>query len=139
MAGINWSHDFKTFAKEVVWFPSEEQQGEKYPFLVFLMARGSTNAYNHARKVFGFTDDDFREALRQAKPGVFMYQENWEEWNAKLGLVPPLPFPKKIWWSLTAEEKNAVKAEAANGIDLEVLADKYSVRLETIEKALAGA
>jgi len=97
MAGINYSHDFREFAKQVVWFGGEEQQGVKYPFLVFLMARGTRNAYEHARREFGFTDEDFREALRQAKAGVFMYPERWEQWNAELGITPALPFPERIW------------------------------------------
>jgi hypothetical protein len=136
MTGIAYSHDFQAFAKQVVWFGGEEQQGVKYPFLAFLMGRGARAAYDHARCVFGFTDEDFREALRRAKAGVFIYQEEWERWNTELGFVPPLPFPKKIWLSLTQKDKKAVKAEAASGADLTALAEKYSVRLATIEETL---
>jgi len=138
MEGLTWSHDFKTFAKQVVWFPSEEQQGEKYPFLVLLMARGPRSAYEHARKVFGFTDEDFREALRQAKPGVFMTEERWERWNKELGFVPPLPLPRRMF-RLTQQERKAVKEEAANGADIAELAEKYSATRANIEEALAEA
>ena len=94
MAGINYSYDFHEFAKQVVWFSCEEQRGVKYPFLAFLMANGTDKAYEHARKVFEFTDEDFREALRQAEPGVFRYQKEWDRWNAKFGFIPALPFPR---------------------------------------------
>ena len=97
MVEAGYSHDFLEFAKEAIWFAGEEQQGDKYPFLALLMARGSRQAYEHARQVFGFTDEDFREALRQAKAGVFMYREEWERWNAELGITPALPFPERIW------------------------------------------
>jgi hypothetical protein len=97
MAGLTYSQDFQQFAKQVVWFGSEEQRGVKYPFLAFLMACGTHKAYEHARQIFGFTDEDFREALRQAKAGVFMYQEEWDSWNAELGITPALPFPKRVW------------------------------------------
>ena len=90
-----YSCDYYKFAKQVVWYGCEEQRGEKYPFLAFLMGRGSRSAYEHAREAFGFTDEDFREALRQAKPGTFIYPERWEEWNIELGINPPLPFPRK--------------------------------------------
>ncbi|MDR2696216.1 MAG: hypothetical protein LBC79_07565 [Deltaproteobacteria bacterium] len=134
MAGIAYSHDFQTFAKQIVWFGGEEQQGVKYPLLAFLMARGPRSAYDHARRVFGFTDEDFREALRQAKAGVFMYQEVWERWNTELGFVPPLPFPKRLWLYLTQEQKRAVKEEMAGGGDLTALAEKYRVSRQTIEE-----
>ena len=136
MAGIAYSHDFHQFAKQVVWFGGEEQQGVKYPFLALLMARGTHTAYEHARQAFGFTDEDFREALRRAKAGVFMYREQWERWNTELGFVPPLPFPEKIWLSLTREQEKSVKAEAAGGANPEDLARKYGVSRETIQEAL---
>jgi hypothetical protein len=97
MAEIIYSSDFRKFVKQVVWFEGIERQGEKYPFLAFLMGRGTMRAYEHARRVFGFTDDDCREALRQAKAGVFFYPEEWLHWNTLLGINPPLPFPKRIW------------------------------------------
>ena len=99
MAGITYfySHDFQEFVEQIVWFSSEERRGVKYPFLAFLMANGTDEAYEHARQVFGFTDEDFREALRQAKPGVFRYPKEWEQWNAKLGFIPALPFPRINW------------------------------------------
>lgn len=39
--------------------------------------------------------NDFKEALRNARPGIFMYKENWDEWNQKFGFIPTLPFPQK--------------------------------------------
>jgi hypothetical protein len=95
VTGVPWSYDFHEFARQVVWFDSTERRGEKYPFLAFLMAKGSRRAYEHARKVFDFTDEDFREALRQAKPGLFLHPDVWNEWNIELGIIPPWSFPKQ--------------------------------------------
>jgi len=97
MITIDYSHDFYEFAKQVVWFDGVERQGERHHFLAFLMARGPRSAYEHARQAFGFTDEDFRDALRHAKPGVFIYPENWEAWNTELGIVPALPLPERVW------------------------------------------
>lgn len=97
MAGIAYSRNFQEFTRQVVWFGGVEREGEKYPFLAFLMARGPRAAYEHARQTFGFTDEDFREALRHAKAGTFIYPDRWERWNAELGFTPALPFPERVW------------------------------------------
>jgi hypothetical protein len=61
------------------------------------MARGGPSAFEHAKTVFGFTDEDFVNALKAAKPGLFIYREQWEKWNKTFEIDPPLPFPIKFF------------------------------------------
>lgn len=96
-----YSNNINEFAKQVVWYDCPERH-LKTPeafnnFLVFLMGRGGSAALAHARTVFGITDEQLANALQTAKPGVFIYEENWNRWNEKLGIVPTLPFPRKQW------------------------------------------
>lgn len=91
-----FSSSLQEFAKEIVWFSSPEQSlKDIHAFLVFIMARGGEQAFEHAQKTFGFTNEDFTKALNNAKPGVFIYEEQWNNWNEKLGINPKLPFPRK--------------------------------------------
>ena len=95
--GVVYATDLTKFAEQTVWFmPPEKALADKNYFLVHIMAKASKEAYEHFRKNFPqFSDSDFVEALRNARPGIFMYEDNWNEWNKKLGLDPPIPYPKK--------------------------------------------
>lgn len=91
-----YSHDLYEFAKQIVWFDGPERRvTDTSDFLAFIMAKSVPSAFEHAKKAFGFTEKDFRNALKSAKPGLFVYPEQWERWNQTLGIKPPLPFPQK--------------------------------------------
>lgn len=95
--GVTYSTNLNKFAEQIVWFmPPEQALRDMNYFLVHLMAKSSEEAYCHFRATFPqFSDDDFKEALRNARPGIFMYEEEWLRWNKRFGLEPPLPFPIK--------------------------------------------
>lgn len=110
-----YSQDFAKFYEEVIWWDVyAPDKFNKNNFLVQLLARGgSKNKIEHAKKVFGFTDDDFREALHNAPPGVVMYEDQWRELNIKYGIDPPLPFPRPAWvLKAIAEAEEKEKAGA---------------------------
>jgi len=90
------SKEFRAFANNAVWYmqPNEALADINF-FLVHIMAKLPEAAFDYAKNRFKLTEDDFVEALRNAPPGEFIYEENWAEWNEKLGLNPPLPFPRK--------------------------------------------
>lgn len=93
-----YSKDFSEFYRDVIWWGKyEPDRFNKNNFLVQLLARGAKETIEHAQNVFGFTDDDFREALRNAPAGVVMYEEKWKELNIKYGIDPPLLFPRPAW------------------------------------------
>ena len=103
-----YSLDIKNFARSMVWFQSAEYTiAHKNQFLLYIMRPPDTTAYLHAKKFFGYTDDDFREALYNAEPGIIMYKHIWEFWNKQLNIDPPLPFPKKKFFC-EMEKENAL-------------------------------
>lgn len=95
--------DLHDFAKYFVWYECPERyirnEQEYKDFLVFLLAKAPARYIEHARKTFNVTDEDFREALKAAKSGVFMCEDQWIKCNKELGIDPPLPFPQKKWTS----------------------------------------
>lgn len=91
-----YADNLEEFARQVVWYMEpQDALKDKNSFLLHLMAKTTRNAYEHVRKNFLYTDEDFIEALRNAKPGVFIYEDDWLKWNAIFGINPPLPFPRK--------------------------------------------
>ena len=93
----NYATDLSQFAKQIVWFmPPEKALEDMNYFLVHLMAKSTDGAYHHFREQFPeFSDCYFIDALHNAKPGIFMFENDWIAWNDKFGLNPPLPFPRK--------------------------------------------
>jgi len=93
---LRQSPDFKKFVNSLMWNQSaDEALTDLNAFLVHLMARCPEGAFRYAKKRFGLTDDDFREALQHSSPGEFIYESNWEKWNEILGFSPPIPYPRK--------------------------------------------
>ena len=95
--------DLHEFAKYAVWYDCPErfiktEQAYK-DFLVHLLAYSPDSYIEHAKKTFKITDEDFRDALKTSKPGVFMFENEWLYCNERLGINPPLPYPRKVWSS----------------------------------------
>jgi hypothetical protein len=59
------------------------------------MARCPEGALHYAKKTFGLTDADFRDALVNSSPGQFIYESNWNKWCKILGFDSPIPYPRK--------------------------------------------
>ncbi len=92
--------DIKSFASTIIWFqPPEYTINHPNRFLLYIMRTPQNLAYLHAKKHYGYTDDDFRQALYNAEPGIIMYEHIWELWNKRLNINPPLPFPKRKFFS----------------------------------------
>ena len=93
MEGNFLATDLVKFADQIVWYMHGDQalQDQDF-FLAHIMAFTPQVGYEHCRKHFHFTDEDFVQALRNAPPGDFQ-PEDWLYWNNKFGLEPPLPLP----------------------------------------------
>lgn len=110
---FTYSTDFARFYRNVIWWGKyEPERFNKNNFLAYLLAKGAEETIEHAQKVFGFTDDDFRVALHNAPPGVVMYEEEWLELNKKYDIDPPLPFPRPAWVLKAIEERAEVEKSA---------------------------
>lgn len=62
-----------------------------------ILAKQARYVEDMAREQFGFTDEDFIRALKDTRPGLFWgvgIEQKWENINKRLGIDPPLPFPK---------------------------------------------
>ena len=88
-------NELRNFAHEhVFWWGDRWHHVDRNALLVFILAKKTTETEELARERFGFTDEDFKEALRQTPPGLFLFPSDWEETNRRFGIIPPLPFPK---------------------------------------------
>jgi hypothetical protein len=79
------------------WRTPEEAWAEPRRLLQQVMAIGLPGHVTEARR--HWTEEEFRDALRTAPPGVFD-PRSWAYWHTVLGMlpVPPLParnFPEK--------------------------------------------
>jgi hypothetical protein len=50
------------------------------------------------------SDDDFREALDRAPPGI-IDARSWAYWNSKMGRYPPPPLPVRRFGDMVGPEK----------------------------------
>jgi hypothetical protein len=80
-------------AKRVIWF-EEPQQAISDPirFVAYAMTYGTHADLSAIRQ--HLSDDDLREALDQAPPGIFD-DRSWAYWNLKLGRYPAPPIPER--------------------------------------------
>jgi hypothetical protein len=80
-------------AERVVWFqPPERTLRDPVLFLNHAMTWGTVEDLRVVR--VHFTDDDLREALRAAHPGVFD-PRSWSYWHLMLDLGPAPPLPRR--------------------------------------------
>lgn len=80
-------------ARRVIWFePAERALADPIRFLAYAM----TYARHEDMKVIRqyVSDDDFREALDHAPPGI-IDARSWAYWNSKMGRFPPPPLPRR--------------------------------------------
>lgn len=101
-----YSKDMTKFYRTVVWWGEYDPNTfDKNAFLVQLLARSPEEVIEHARKYFGYTDEDFRDALHHAAPGIVMYEDEWLKLNRLYCIDPPLPFPRPAWILKAIEEE----------------------------------
>jgi hypothetical protein len=80
-------------SKRVVWFePPEKALADPIRFMAYVMAHGTPENIIFVRRYL--SDDDFREALDKAPPGI-IDQPSWAYWNSKFGRYPPPPMPQR--------------------------------------------
>lgn len=83
--------DLVEVAARVVWFETPEKAlADPVRFLAHVMTYGTPDDLEVVRRHAG--DDDFREALELAPPGI-MDARSWAYWNVMAGKdeVPPMP------------------------------------------------
>jgi len=85
--------DTEALARRLVWFEEpEEALSDPVRFVAYALARATHEDMKILRKFL--TDDDLREALDQAPPGI-IDARSWAYWNSKLGRYPAPPLPAR--------------------------------------------
>lgn len=106
---------FQDFAdKEIYWYDIDKTRVSIENVLQTILAKKTRYTEALAREKFGFTDEDFREALIKTPPGVFTSREKWVRMNLRFGIDPPLPFP--VWdMAKEWEELRQIKERKSKG------------------------
>jgi len=80
-------------ARRLVWFEDpREALADTFRFVAYAAARATHEDMKILRQFL--SDDDLREALDGAPPGI-IDPRSWAYWNSKLGGYPAPPLPKR--------------------------------------------
>jgi hypothetical protein len=97
-------------ARRIISFePPEQALAEPIRFLAYAMTFAH---YEDMREIRRFiSDDDFREALDHAPPGI-IDSRSWAYWNSKMGRYPPPPPPvRRFAGAAATDEQRANQAD----------------------------
>jgi len=80
-------------APRIIWFePPERALADPIRFMAYAMTYARHEDMRVIRQYV--SDDDFREALDGAPPGI-IDPRSWAYWNSKMGRYPAPPLPKR--------------------------------------------
>ncbi|MCI0467538.1 MAG: hypothetical protein L0Y57_11120 [Beijerinckiaceae bacterium] len=86
----------EALARRLVWFAQpKEALSDTFRFVAYAAAR-ATHEDMKLLCTFLNDDDDLREALDHAPPGI-IDPRSWAYWNLKLGRYPAPPLPKRCF------------------------------------------
>jgi hypothetical protein len=82
------------FIAEILWYDDPNVFQWKNHLLIFVLSM-PPSIYHDLVDSFDFSQDDFVEAMLNAPPGYFKYNERgeWLRWNRFFKIDPPAPFP----------------------------------------------
>ena len=87
--------DLQAVARRVVWFKDVETAlADPVRFAAYAMTYGTHEDMQTLRAYL--SDDDLREALANAPPGIFDGR-SWAYWHLKLGQYPPPPMSARTF------------------------------------------
>ena len=93
MKPIPLDPETEAIARRIVWFEEPaEALADPVRFMAYAMASATHGDMKALRR--HVSDDDFREALDKAPPGI-IDQRSWAYWNSKMGRYPAPPPPKR--------------------------------------------
>lgn len=95
MKPIPLNAETEALAGRIIWFESpRDALSLPIRFLAYVMARATIEDLIILKKYV--TDDDFREALEKAPPGI-IDPRSWAYWHNRFGQWPPPPMPKRTF------------------------------------------
>jgi len=91
MKTIPLTPQIRTIASKIIWFePAEQALADPVRFMAYAMTYAPPQDMRVIRQYV--SDDDFREALDHAPPGI-IDPRSWAYWNSKMGRYPAPPMP----------------------------------------------
>jgi len=91
MKPIPLTPETEAVARRMVWFePPAQALSDPIRFMAYVMARATPADLKVLRPYV--SDDDFREALENAPPGI-IDPRSWAYWNLLMGRYPAPPMP----------------------------------------------
>jgi hypothetical protein len=86
--------DTEALARRLIWFEDpSEALSDTVRLVAYAVARATHEDMKLVRSFL--TDDDLREALDRAPPGI-IDPRSWTYWNLKLGRYPAPPLPTRL-------------------------------------------
>jgi hypothetical protein len=83
----------EALARRLIWFEDPaDALADTVRFIAYALARATHDDMKVLRSFM--TDDDLREALDHAPPGI-IDPRSWAYWNSKLGRYPTPPMPRR--------------------------------------------
>jgi hypothetical protein len=93
MKAVPLTPDTEALARRLVWFEEPaEALSDPVRFVAYALARATHEDMKILRDFL--TDDDLREALDHAPPGI-IDPRSWAYWNSKLGRYPAPLLPRR--------------------------------------------
>ena len=93
MKPIPLNPETEAIARRIVWFEEPaEALADPIRFMAYAMASATHEDMKALRR--HVSDDDFREALDKAPPGI-IDPRSWAYWNSKMGRYPAPPPPTR--------------------------------------------
>ena len=106
MKPVPVTREMLEISRRIVWLEEPERAlQDPIRFIAYAMAYARHKDMRFIRQHFG--DEDFREALDKAPPGI-VDPRSWAYWNVKLGRFPPPPLPKRTFGSVARSISGSV-------------------------------
>jgi len=104
MKPIPLTRETRAVARRVIWFePPAQALADPIRFMAYAMASATHEDMRVLRH--HVSDDDFREALDHAPPGI-IDPRSWAYWNARMERYPPPPLPTRRLPHMHAHKKS---------------------------------
>ncbi len=95
MKSLPKTPELKALSKRIIWFENPDQAlADPVRFIAYALTYATHEDINILQNYV--SDDDLREALDQAPPGI-IDKRSWAYWNLKLGRYPAPPMPKRTY------------------------------------------
>ena len=113
MKPIPLNEETAAVVARVIWFePPAKALSDPVRLMAYAMAHATHGEMWVLRRYV--SDDDFREALDHATPGI-IDARSWAYWNSKMGRYPPPPLPIRRFGNTVGPEKMDFVGSHENG------------------------